>query len=72
MITPTQLKTLQTYATGLDTNVRLSFEDGTGRVLINYGDKRYIGLSNKYSSMLSMKMVKAQIDKCVAKNSTGE
>lgn len=68
MITPTQLKTLQTYATGLDTNVKLSFEEGTGRVLIHYGDQRYIGLSNKTSSMLTMKLVKSQIEKCVAHN----
>lgn len=69
MITQKQLTTLQTYATGLDTNVRLSFEEGTGRVLIHYGDQRYIGLSNKSSSMLTMKMVKSQIDKCVKTNS---
>ena len=68
MITPKQLTTLQTYATGLDTNVKLSFEEGTGRVLIHYGDVKYIGLSNKVSSMLTMKMVKSQIDKCVAHN----
>ena len=70
MITQKQLTTLQTYATGLDTNVKLSFEEGTGRVLIHYSDKRYIALSNKTSSMLTMRMVKSQIDKCVKANLT--
>lgn len=68
MITQKQLTTLQTYANSLDTNVKLSFEEGTGRVLIHYGDTKYIGLANKVSSLLTVKMVKSKIEKCVEAN----
>ena len=62
MITPKQLTTLQQYADEKNKDITLKF-DGDRVVVYHLGEK-YIGLSNRVSSCLTMKSVKYHIDKC--------
>ena len=64
MITAVQLKKLQSYAREKNEGIRLVNEEDTKRIRVFYSDKQYICLSNKSSSMLTMKSVKYHIDKC--------
>ena len=71
MVTAVQLKKLQAYACEKDQNIRLVSEEDTKRIRIFYGDQQYICLSNKTSSMLTMKSVKYHINKCFEYNGKG-
>lgn len=67
MITDTQLTKLQKYAREKDEKITVQFSP-RGSVDIRYGDEHWISLANKASSFLTMKRVKAQIDKCSTRN----
>lgn len=64
MIGAKQLIKLQAYASGVNENIKVYFEPGTNRVLVDYSDKRYIGLANKPSSALTQTTVREYIDMC--------
>lgn len=69
MVTEQQLQKLQKYAQGLDINITVVFNERNG-VEIGYGDSHWITMANKPTSYLTLKRVKAQIDRCAANNKT--
>jgi hypothetical protein len=61
MVTDKQLVKLQEYATQRNTNIKVEFTE-YGAVEVSNGENR-ISLSNKPSSVLTMKRVKAIINR---------